>query len=376
MGNYVSYLLFFGETQQYIEKDPGIIVGPITRLLGMILNFLYKFSIIITPEGFTSIVFALILLTIVTRIFLLPLAIRQQETIYSMRKLDPLKEKIQKKYADAKDKEAKAKMSQEIQRMYAENGVNTLAGCIPALIQLPIFLALSTLMRQTYLYISHLNNIYNEISEIILSLPGYLNGKTNEYFIIFNNNFVQPMLPKKIDAIDLFSVYDINRVISKFNYQVWDDFLSGIPVEYSDKILILLEEKNGIQTFFGISLIENAGFMWPGIIIPILAAVSTFLSSYIMMKQQPNMGDTTAAQITKSMTYMMPILMFFMTINFPVGVGVYWITSSFFQVGQQIGLDKYYKSEKGKLKLENRLLKRIEAKKLKMENKKNKLKTF
>jgi YidC/Oxa1 family membrane protein insertase len=78
---------------------------------------------------------AIILFTILTRIFLLPLTIKQLQSSKKMQELQPLMAELRRKYG--KDQQ---KLAQEMTKLYKEQGVNPAGGCLPLLIQLPIFL--------------------------------------------------------------------------------------------------------------------------------------------------------------------------------------------------------------------------------------------
>jgi YidC/Oxa1 family membrane protein insertase len=88
---------------------------------------------------------AIILLTILVKLVLLPLTIKQTRSIIAMQKIQPEIKKLQEKYKDDKEK-----LSQEMMKFYKENKVNPLGGCLPLLLQLPIFFALFSVLR-TYL---------------------------------------------------------------------------------------------------------------------------------------------------------------------------------------------------------------------------------
>jgi YidC/Oxa1 family membrane protein insertase len=80
---------------------------------------------------------AIILLTIVFRVALMPLTVKQTKSMYQMQKIQPRLKEIQAKYKDDKEKQ-----SEELMKFYAENKVNPLGGCLPALLQMPLFVAL------------------------------------------------------------------------------------------------------------------------------------------------------------------------------------------------------------------------------------------
>jgi len=82
-------------------------------------------------------VVAITALTVLINAILLPLTLQQQKSSRRMQELQPELEKLQKKYA--KDKE---RLSREQMKLYKENGANPMAGCLPMLVQMPIWFGL------------------------------------------------------------------------------------------------------------------------------------------------------------------------------------------------------------------------------------------
>lgn len=110
------------------------ILKPIENILSYVIEFFYRW---IPSYGI-----AIILLTIVVRIILLPLTISQTRSMARMQMLQPELKEIQKQYKDDKQKQ-----QQEVMAFYKKNNVNPLSGCLPLLLQMPIFFALFQLLR-------------------------------------------------------------------------------------------------------------------------------------------------------------------------------------------------------------------------------------
>lgn len=108
--------------------------GALLRGLGQALAFFYD---LIPSYGA-----AIILLTIAVRLLILPLAIKQTRSMQAMGKLQPKLKEIQRKH-----KGNRQKISEETMKLYKEHRVNPLGGCLPLLLQLPIFFALFSVLR-------------------------------------------------------------------------------------------------------------------------------------------------------------------------------------------------------------------------------------
>ncbi|HEC33393.1 MAG TPA: YidC/Oxa1 family membrane protein insertase [Chloroflexi bacterium] len=109
-----------------------IVLNPMINLMLLFYRFLGQQTIL-----------AIAALTLVVRLALLPLTLKQQRAARRMQELQPELQKLQKKYA--KDKE---KLAQEQMKLYREVGINPLGGCLPMLIQLPLLYGLwQSIMR-------------------------------------------------------------------------------------------------------------------------------------------------------------------------------------------------------------------------------------
>jgi YidC/Oxa1 family membrane protein insertase len=113
-----------------------VIWDSLLKGLGSVLSFFYE---VIPSYGV-----AIILLTIVVRIALIPLTIRQTRSMQAMQRLQPRVKELQRKY-----KGNRQKLNEELMKLYKEHQVNPLGGCLPLLLQLPVFFALFSVLRST-----------------------------------------------------------------------------------------------------------------------------------------------------------------------------------------------------------------------------------
>lgn len=123
----------------------------IVQILLQILRFIQGFA---SDWGLS-----IIILTVIVRLILTPLLLKSTKSTARMQVLQPKLMEIQQKYADDPQRQA-----EEMQKFYSENKFNPLGGCLPLLIQMPILLALFTLLR---------------------NLPGYI-GESGVVFSFYN----------------------------------------------------------------------------------------------------------------------------------------------------------------------------------------------
>jgi YidC/Oxa1 family membrane protein insertase len=111
-------------------------VAPLTRFFSWLLGALYS---IVPNYGV-----AIVLLTILVRVFTAPLTIKQMRSMERMRRLQPKLKEIQGKFADDRQKQ-----SEEMMRLYKQEKVNPLGGCFPMLLQFPVFIGLYWALRSS-----------------------------------------------------------------------------------------------------------------------------------------------------------------------------------------------------------------------------------
>ncbi len=338
----MNTLFFLSSSSEMIQKDPGI-TKIITEFLGFFLNIIFNVMDKIFIEN--QLGFAIILFTILVRFLMLPLAIKQQKSMVKMQLIQPEVQKIQAKYKDNKDPEVQRKMQMEIQGLYQQHGVSMFGGCVPLLIQMPIFFALSFMMNNAYLYIDKLGVMYENLALTVTNIPNW------------DATLTQIAAPKIVSGVtlDFSRLADVQKVLNKFNESDWALMLGNASQDIVNSVQSQLTGLTSIEYFFGIDLTVASGYMWPGILIPILAGVTTALSSYTMQSKATQQSDQAKTQ-QRVMMIVMPIFMGITCLGLSAGVGLYWITSSVFQIIQQIVINKHVESDS-----KNTTIEKVEA---------------
>ncbi len=317
-----------------IMNDPWVVTSVIAKILGFFINIFFYLIYDVIGVEYCSLGLAIILLTIFARLLMSPIAYKQQKSMYKMQLLQPELQKIQEKYKDAKnDPEAQRKMSMETQKLYSENNVNPFSGCLPLIIQLPIFYGLYYVMQNPFLYISNIGELYSQLAGIIQSfadadagLANIIFGFGEELGVTAGTEYTVDILSKMINCLGPTEIAQIKGFITDSSFTE------------------LLATKSNIETFLGLNLTETVGFrLSPMLIIPILSGLTTFLSSWLMTRRNKNkeLSPTMATQ-QKVMNITMPLMMAWITITLPAGIGLYWIVSNIFQLCQQLVLNKHF----------------------------------
>ena len=144
------------------------------------------------------------------------------------------------------------------------------------------------------------------------------------------------------------------QVLYKFQDATWGTLVDKIP-SLEGVVNSTMKTVGHLNSFLGINIGEapmtvftnalhpfNIGGIILGIIIPVMAGVTQFLSVK-MQPQAPSNPDDPMGNSMKSMTYMMPLMSVVFCFSLPAGIGLYWCISALVRCIQQIGINKYMK---------------------------------
>lgn len=173
---------------------------------------------------------ALLLLTIIVRLLILPLSIKQYRSSKQMQALQPEIQKLRDKYRDDPKKQ-----QEELMKLFQKHGVNPMAGCLPILIQMPILIAL-------YSAILHNGNIYSH-SFLWMQL-----GKPDPYYILPLLAALTTFLQQKIASSQMSSNPQLQALTYVFPFLVFAmsvSFASALPLYWFYGNLFTI-----VQTYF------------------------------------------------------------------------------------------------------------------------------
>lgn len=160
---------------------------------------------------------------------------------------------------------------------------------------------------------------------------------------------IQPEL-KKIQAQYPGKDTESKRLVAEKTQELYaangvNPYMGCLPLLVQMPILIAL-----YQAITRVDFLRNGHFLWfdiagrdPYFILPILAALFTFASSWLTMKAAPEKNA-----MTTSMTYIMPVLIFFMGVSVAAGVSLYWTVSNAYQVFQTLLLNNPFKLQEAR----------------------------
>lgn len=143
----ISLVVFLSACAQQNVAEP---IGPHSDGFweGVILYNVSRFIIWVSELFGGNYGVGIIIITILSRIVLLPLTQLQNKNMAQMNDIQPEMKALQEKYS-ARDSETQAKLQEEQQKLYDEHNINPLMGCLPLIVQMPIFIAVYQAVSRT-----------------------------------------------------------------------------------------------------------------------------------------------------------------------------------------------------------------------------------
>ena len=267
-------------------------ISSISNILGYLLNFIYN---IINNYGFAIIIFSILI-----KIVLLPLSIKQQKTMKKSAKMQMELKELQDKYKNNPEK-----LNQEMMNLYKKENMSPFSGCLSSIVQIILLFAVFYLVRSPLTYMKKVDTqiIENYKTEISTSSAypevQIIREKGNEDSNVYlNMNFL---------GLDLSSIPNVNYK----DYKVF--------------------------------------------IIPILYVISSIISMKLSInmqgkkkedKEKTESDEMEAMQsMNRSMSYMMPIMAVSISLVAPLGLALYWLVNNILMIVERLSLDKILKEE-------------------------------
>ena len=152
-----------------LTQDDGAILGPIAKILGVIMDIIFNFLDLI---GIPNIGLSIILFTIVVNVLMLPMTIKQQKFSKLSAKMQPELQKITKKYEGKKDQTSMMLQQEETKAVYDKYGVSPTGSCLQLLIQMPILLALYRVIYAIPAYVGKIKDVYIPLVNKLIGVEG------------------------------------------------------------------------------------------------------------------------------------------------------------------------------------------------------------
>ncbi len=276
------------------------------NIFGYVLNFIYG---IIGNFGISIIIF-----TVLLRLILLPMSIKQQKTMKKSAKIQAKMKEIQDKYSNDP-----VRLNQEVMDLYASEKMSPFSGCLSSILQIIVVIAVFFVVSSPLTYMK--------------KIPA---AKINEYKEVIseeikdNKNYVEISIIKHLAKTE-------DEVNINMNFLGLD--LSDIPSkDYSD-----------VKVF----------------IIPVLYIITSIASTKLTMASTKKKEEVTATKedkklmkteeknedmemveaMNKNMTYMMPMMTVMVALVAPLGLALYWFVSNLIMIIERLLMKKFIKEE-------------------------------
>lgn len=338
----------------------GGILGPFALLLGKLFNLIY--NLLANDSGIANLGLCIIIFTVIVKLLLFPLNIKQQKSAKINSVIQPEIQKIQKKYKGKKDQESMMKQQQEVQAVYDKYGTSMTGGCLTSFIQIPIIWSLYRVIQNVPAYVTKIKDMYEPIAQSVLDTQG---SKAQDFLINFvndNNISGASYAVKTFQKLTDITTNNVIDVLSKFGVSNLHDLLDKLGT--ADQLAGNVNNIDKIHSFIlGINISEAPGYKlsW-ALIIPISSALFQFLSMKVTSTSNPS-GNDAAGSMMKGMQIYMPLMSLFICITLPAGIGVYWSISAFITFLTQIVINAYYDHQDMDKILEEQMAKAEEKRK-------------
>lgn len=317
------------------------ILGVIGLVFGKLMYFIYN------TIGFHNYALSLVLFTIVYKLILLPLSIKQMKSSAKMQELQPELARLQERY-----KHDREKLNEETMKFYQEKKYNPTGGCLPLLIQMPILIALFYVIRMPMSYM--LDIPAKAVGE--MTIASVKNGDLS-YGTVGKETF------DKIsgDPIEVYKQFTKKDYYFEIHLM---DTISKNPSLIDNNQSLSVDNKNVLKNFnlkmfnvfnFGIKptldinvIKKDPALYIPPLILLLIAVVTTYLSSMLMTPQTPTTkdGKNPAGCAGKGMLWISPIMTLWIGLQTPCGLSFYWLINNIFTFIQQKAMNKLFKKDK------------------------------
>ena len=302
-------------------------MGVLASIFGYVLNFLYN---LVQNYGI-----AIILFTVLLKIVMLPISIKQQRTMKKSQEVQKEVDKAQLKYKNNPEM-----LSKEVMAIYKREKVSPFSGCLSGILQLVIFISVFYLVSRPLTYMKKVDPAVISKYEQEISAS----GQSSSY--------------QEIKVIELKSGEDQNVALN-MNFLGFD--LSKVPMQnWKDWKVFIIPFFYVLLTFVNIRMTSKdmkkdtkikeieAGKEKDKVKEKELDKTDNDLDKKVENnnKETPEEQLDSMKQMTNNMNYMMPIMSISISLIAPLGLSLYWLISNILQLGEKIVIDKVMNNKK------------------------------
>ena len=290
------------------------------NIFGYVLKLLYN---VVGNYGW-----AIILFSVLVKILMLPISIKQQKTMKKNEKIQSELKQIQFKYKNEPEK-----LNQEMMALYKREGMSPFSGCLSSIVQIILLFSVFLLVRQPLTYMVKMDtNIINKMTEVVSKQDENTKNAYQEIAII---QYVR-------------NLNNTDSVKNEGDFNIKD---------YAEQASLNMD-------FFGIDLSQVPTKNLTDIktlIIPVLYVISSFISIRLSMtttkkkkEDKKLITDGTEEQeerynptedVNKTMVWMMPIMSVTIAVIAPLGLALYWLMNNILMIIERLVINKFLNKE-------------------------------
>ena len=268
---------------------------------------------------------AIILFTVAVKLILLPFQIKSKKSMIRMNRMQGRMQDLQKKYANNQ-----MKLNEEMQKLYAEEGVNPMGGCLWSFLPLPLMIALYSIIRQPITRFMMLGEdvLYKAIEAAKAA------GANMATIVQVAEDGAMKLDKTGLPLVQPYGEINLVKVLPEIAPEFCESVEGWMSLNYSFLGLDLASTPWEVVTSFAL----NAAFFGM-LLIPIITGLSQLVMTMYTMKTQPsNAGNASM----KMMMYTMPLMTVYFAFVMPAALGVYWIAQSIFSLIQEVFMTKIF----------------------------------
>ena len=294
------------------------------NIFGYLLELLYN---LVNNYGV-----AIILFTIVIKLILLPLSIKQQKTMKKSAKIQEKLKVIQFKYKNNPEK-----LNQEMMNLYKNEKMSPFSGCLTAIVQLILLLSIFYLVRSPLTFMEKMNT--EDINKYVSQTQEegkQVSSVYPEVDLIREYNFLKEKNPEdqNIDKMNL-QMNFLGLDLSKVPQQNMSDYtVYIIPALYILSSFISIRMTTSMQQKMNKKKEQNEN----------KNVIDGETGKELVVKEETNEMDAVM-QTNKMMSWMMPIMSISIAFVAPLGLALYWLVNNILMIAERLVLNKIIKTE-------------------------------
>ncbi len=288
------------------------------NIFGYLLNFIYG---IVNNYGIAIIIF-----TIILKLVMLPISIKQQKTLKKSAKMQVKVKEIQEKYSNDQ-----VRQSQELMDLYKKENMSPFSGCLSSILQIILVLSMFFLVSKPLTHMRHIDK------ELLNSYTTQISEKSDgqvrypEIAIIKEMSEEDENVRLNMDFLSL----DLSDIPSQ-DYKNWKVYI--IPALYvitsviSTKITTSMNKKAKEEQDSEKIVKSNE-------------KPKEENKALKIQEEKEDKEIDTMEEMNKQMTLMMPIMAVSIALIAPLGLALYWLVSNILMIGERLIINKFFKDE-------------------------------